>query len=89
MLENTLAYLDAMEVARVHVVGFSDGAITGLLLARDHPDRVSSLVAISANRDPSGFVSDEEAAGSMTAQQHEQLEAEYALLSPTAPSTPR
>jgi pimeloyl-ACP methyl ester carboxylesterase len=82
MVEHTLAYLDAMDVPRAHIVGFSDGAITGLLLARDHPDRVSSLVAISANLDPSGFVSDEEAAQSMTAEQHEQLEAEYALLSP-------
>lgn len=82
MVENTLAYLDAMDVPRAHIVGFSDGAITGLLLARDHPDRVSSLVAISANLDPSGFVPDQEAAGAMTTEQHEQLQAEYALLSP-------
>ncbi len=38
-----------------HVVGFSDGAITGLLLARDHPERVLSLVSISANLDPAGL----------------------------------
>ncbi len=86
MVRHTLAYLNAIGLARAHVVGFSDGAITGLLLARDHPDRVSSLVAISANLDPTGFVSDEEAAGAMTAKQHEQLEAEYALLSPDGPA---
>ncbi|GLY33806.1 alpha/beta fold hydrolase [Kineosporia sp. NBRC 101731] len=51
MVEHTLAYLNAMGVARAHVVGFSDGAIAGLLLARDHPDRVASLVSISANLD--------------------------------------
>jgi pimeloyl-ACP methyl ester carboxylesterase len=56
MVRDTLAYLDALQVAAAHLVGFSDGAITGLLLARDHPDRVLSLVAISGNLDPDGFV---------------------------------
>ena len=44
---DTLAYLDALGLAEAHLVGFSDGAIAGLLLARDHPDRVRSLVAIN------------------------------------------
>ena len=82
MLEHTLAYLGAMGVTRAHVVGFSDGAITGLLLARDHPGRVASLVAISANLDPSGFVSDQDADRTMTAEQHRELDQEYARLSP-------
>jgi pimeloyl-ACP methyl ester carboxylesterase len=82
MVEHTLAYLDAMAVPRAHVVGFSDGAITGLLLARDHPERVASLVAISANLDPSGFVPAEEAGLTMTAAQHQLLDEEYAALSP-------
>lgn len=55
---DTLAYLDAVGLTDAHLVGFSDGAITGLLLARDHPDRVRSLVSIAANLDPGGFVSD-------------------------------
>ncbi|GLY15071.1 alpha/beta hydrolase [Kineosporia sp. NBRC 101677] len=82
MVEHTLAYLDALNLPKAHLVGFSDGAITGLLLARDHADRVASLVAIAANLDPSGFVSDEEAAGTMSAEQHQQLTDEYARLSP-------
>ncbi|MBT0773353.1 alpha/beta hydrolase [Kineosporia sp. J2-2] len=82
MVDHTLAYLDAIGVPRAHVVGFSDGAITGLLLARDHPRRVASLVAISANLDPSGFVPDEQAALSVSARQHEQLGEEYGRLSP-------
>jgi pimeloyl-ACP methyl ester carboxylesterase len=58
---DTLAYLDAVGLASVHVVGFSDGAIIGLLLALDHPARVRSLVAISANLDPSAFADAAEA----------------------------
>ncbi len=60
MVRDTLAYLDEVDVRAAHVIGFSDGAITGLLLARDHPDRVLSLVSISANLDPEGFVADDE-----------------------------
>ncbi|GAA2525083.1 alpha/beta fold hydrolase [Winogradskya humida] len=52
---DTLAYLDAVGVGPAHIVGYSDGAIIGLLLALDHPDRVRSLTAISANLDPSVF----------------------------------
>lgn len=57
-----LAYLDAMRVGSAHVIGYSDGGIIGLLLARDHPERVRSLVAISANLDPSAFAGPAEAA---------------------------
>ncbi|WP_320068443.1 alpha/beta hydrolase [Micromonospora sp. RTGN7] len=52
---DTLAYLDAVGLESAHVVGYSDGAIIGLLLALDHPARVRSLTAISANLDPSAF----------------------------------
>lgn len=55
---DTLAYLDEVGLDRVHVVGFSDGAIIALMLAADHPGRVASLVAISANTDPSGYLDD-------------------------------
>jgi pimeloyl-ACP methyl ester carboxylesterase len=55
MVEDSLAYLDAMGVESAHVVGFSDGAIAGLLLAQQHPTRLRSLVAISANLDPAVY----------------------------------
>ncbi|WP_440710889.1 alpha/beta fold hydrolase [Herbiconiux sp. YIM B11900] len=54
-LSDTLGYLDAQGLGSAHLVGYSDGAIIGLLLALRHPERVRSLVAISANLDPSGF----------------------------------
>ncbi|PYI38062.1 alpha/beta hydrolase [Arthrobacter psychrolactophilus] len=54
-IADTLAYLDAHGLESVHVIGYSDGAIIALLLALEHPQRVRSLVAISANLDPSVF----------------------------------
>jgi pimeloyl-ACP methyl ester carboxylesterase len=54
-VSDTLGYLDAQGLGRVDLVGYSDGAIIGLLLALEHPERVRSLVAISANLDPSAF----------------------------------
>lgn len=55
MVADTLAYLDHAGVARTHVIGFSDGAITGLRLAMEHPGLVRSLVAISGNLSPDCF----------------------------------
>lgn len=54
-LADTIAYLDAQELERVHVIGYSDGAILALLLALEHPERVRSVVSISGNLDPSAF----------------------------------
>lgn len=59
------AYLDAQGLESAHVIGYSDGAIIGLLLARDHPERVRSLVSISANLDPSAFAHSSEAEGAV------------------------
>lgn len=54
MAEDALAVLDELHITRAHVLGFSDGAIEALLLARDHPERVASAVVIGANLTPGG-----------------------------------
>ena len=54
-LADTIAYLDAQGLESAHVIGYSDGAILGLMLALEHPERVRSVAAISANLDPSAF----------------------------------
>lgn len=59
-LADTIAYLDSQNLEAVHVIGYSDGAILGLLLAMELPDRVRSLTAVSANLDPSAFSTAEE-----------------------------
>lgn len=88
MVRDTLAYLDALDVAAAHVIGFSDGAITGLLLARDHPDRVLSLVSISANLDPEGFVADDDAGSTDEPEDPDQwgVREAYDRLSPDGPA---
>lgn len=54
MAEDALACLTALGYDAFHVIGFSDGAIEALLLARDHPLQVRSLVSIGANLTPAG-----------------------------------
>lgn len=53
---DTLAYMDAVGLDDAHIVGFSDGAIIGLLMALEHPTRLRSLVAVSANLHPSAYI---------------------------------
>ncbi|HEX6482912.1 MAG TPA: alpha/beta hydrolase [Ktedonobacteraceae bacterium] len=43
-----IALLDVLEIDRVRVLGFSDGAIVGLLLAALHPERVKMLAVLGA-----------------------------------------
>jgi pimeloyl-ACP methyl ester carboxylesterase len=46
--EDVKALLDATGVQKTHVVGTSLGALAGIVLAANHPDRVQSLVAMTA-----------------------------------------
>ena len=55
MADDMLKLLDRLQIDRVDVVGWSDGAIIGLDLAMHHPERVRRLVAISANYDADGL----------------------------------
>lgn len=70
MAEDAMTVLRKLGVSHAHVLGFSDGAIEGLLLARDHADAVLSLVSIGANLSPEGVEGTqdmEEAAGTLDA----------------------
>lgn len=55
MVTETVGVLDTVSDGPVHLVGHSDGAALALLLAIEHPGRVRSVSAFSANTDPSGY----------------------------------
>ncbi|MBN9086318.1 MAG: alpha/beta hydrolase [Reyranella sp.] len=54
MASDVLGVLDKLAIPKAAIVGWSDGAIIGLSLAMNHPERVSRLFAFAANSDPSG-----------------------------------
>jgi len=56
--DDTIAFLEALGLESVHVVGFSDGATVGLLTALRRPDLVRSLVHIGQQVNPSGMQPD-------------------------------
>ncbi|MFT4283985.1 MAG: alpha/beta hydrolase [Protaetiibacter sp.] len=85
MLEETIAYLDAVGLESAHIVGFSDGGILTLMLGLEHPERVRGLVPISANIDVRGFVPDDYPHETVPQAAHEQLDRDYAALSPDGP----
>ncbi|MBC8334307.1 MAG: alpha/beta fold hydrolase [Anaerolineales bacterium] len=50
-----IALMDLLEIDRAHILGLSDGGITGLTMAIYYPDRVNKLVTIGANFTPDGL----------------------------------
>lgn len=54
MASDVIGVLDALHIKQAAVVGWSDGAITGLEIALHHPERLTRLFAFAANSDPSG-----------------------------------
>ena len=49
MADDILALMDYLGLEKVHVVGWSDGAIIGLEMAIHHPERIAKLVSYGAN----------------------------------------
>lgn len=54
MASDVVAVMDALRIRRAAVVGWSDGAIIGLVMAMKDPKRLTRLFAFAANMDPSG-----------------------------------
>ena len=53
--EDVVGLLDFLKIPAVSVVGWSDGAVTGLQLALTKPKRISKLFAFGANITPAGY----------------------------------
>ena len=49
-------FMDEHGIFRADILGFSDGAITALLFAITHPERITKLILNGANLDPEGIV---------------------------------
>ena len=58
MAQDTMALLDRLELGPVPVVGYSDGAIVGLLVAMARPDLLTHLVAIGPNARVDGLTAE-------------------------------
>jgi pimeloyl-ACP methyl ester carboxylesterase len=56
MADDVVALMDALNVPKADIVGWSDGAILGLDLAMRYPDRVGKIFAFAANTVTSGVV---------------------------------
>ena len=48
-------FLDYLKIDQAHVVGWSDGAIIGLILALKYPEKIKKLVSMAANIFPKGI----------------------------------
>jgi pimeloyl-ACP methyl ester carboxylesterase len=54
MASDVLGLMDVLHIRKAALVGWSDGAIIGLDIAINHPERLTKLFAFAANSDPSG-----------------------------------
>jgi pimeloyl-ACP methyl ester carboxylesterase len=54
MASDVIGVIDFLDLPKVAIVGWSDGAIIGLDIAMHHPEQVSKLFAFAANSDPNG-----------------------------------
>jgi pimeloyl-ACP methyl ester carboxylesterase len=78
---DVIGLLDFLEISTAAIVGWSDGAITGIQLALTRPDRLSSLFAFGANASPDGLKAGGAKAGAF-ALFSARCRKEYSVLSP-------
>ena len=79
---DVIAVMDTLKLPKASIVGWSDGAIQGLIIAMKNPKRLDRLFAFGANMDPNG------AQPGVTERPifigvMDQAEKDYARLSPT------
>jgi len=55
MATDVIAVMDQLRLERSALIGWSDGACTALILARQMPDRVAGVFFFACNMDPSGL----------------------------------
>lgn len=53
--KDIIELMTLLEIDKAHILGLSDGGVTGLAIAMDYPDRIDKLVTIGANFTPDGL----------------------------------
>jgi pimeloyl-ACP methyl ester carboxylesterase len=79
--EDAIGLLDFLKISRAAIVGWSDGAVTGLQLAMTKPDRVTKLFAFGGNSSLDGLKAGG-ARSAVFADYARRCGVEYAQLSP-------
>jgi pimeloyl-ACP methyl ester carboxylesterase len=87
MESDVVAVMDRLGIDRAAVVGWSDGAIIGLVMALKNPERLTRVFAFAANMDSSGVKPDAESNPTF-ARFMVQAGTEYATMSPTPADYP-
>jgi len=87
MAADVVAVMDRLHLRKAAVVGWSDGAIIGLVMALKDPERLTRVFAFAANMDPSG-VKDDTETNPTFARFEREAAAAYATLSPTPTDFP-
>jgi pimeloyl-ACP methyl ester carboxylesterase len=82
MASDVVAVMDVLHIRRAAVVGWSDGAIVGLVMALRDPERLTRVFAFAANMDPSG-VKPDTTTNPTFARFIAEARASYARVSPT------
>ncbi len=55
LADDATAVLDTLQIQKVAVLGWSDGANTAFVLASEQPDRITCIISISGNYSPEGL----------------------------------
>jgi pimeloyl-ACP methyl ester carboxylesterase len=79
--EDAAALMDFLQISQAAIVGWSDGAVTGLRLAMMRPEKVSKLLAFGANISADGLKANG-GRSSVFGAYVQRCKAEYAQLSP-------
>jgi pimeloyl-ACP methyl ester carboxylesterase len=82
MADDVIGLMDFLKIQKAAIIGWSDGAILGLLIAMQQPKRVAMLFAFAANSDPSGIAANAAKSPIFNAF-IARAEKEYQALSPT------
>lgn len=82
LASDVIAVLDALKIDKAAILGWSDGAIQGLIIAMKHPTRLTRLFAFGANMDPGGAMEGITEQPTFLAVM-DQAAKDYARLSPT------